>query len=323
MQNIYKKNHKKAFSLIELSIVLLISSILMTGALSISVNAVNNAKIKETKDRINKIYIAMGQYLLVNKKLPCPAEIKKSKTNDSDYGVASAGDASCNNGANTSAYTSGNKGYGMVPVQNLGLPLDMAEDGFGNKFAYIVDKNMTSSTTWAATDSSITVVEKPAGTEVNSVANAAFFIISYGANQNGAIGADSNVQNTASTDSDEIANSLYSPFESSNPPTGNFGAKIIYSSGNSDIFDDIVFYKTRSQMGMDFNALDYFKCLSYTVADVYDTTDINWPDGYYNQIVVANTACPSGWTNGPAKPTRRCGANMVWSDIINPCQKDS
>jgi len=287
MQNMYKKNHKKAFSLIELSIVLLISAILMTGALSVSVHAVNNAKIRETKDRVNKIYIAIGQYLLVNKKLPCPAEIKDSKSNDADYGIAAAGDGLCTDGTGTSAYTSGIKAYGMVPVQTLGLPLEMAEDAFGNKFAYIVDKVMTVASTFASTDSALTVVEKPASTEVNSVTNAAFFIISYGPNQFGAIGADSNVQNPTSADADEIANSIVNPVEANAPPYGTFGNKIIYSSGNSEQFDDIIFYKTRMQLAMDFNVLDYLQCPAQTFTNVYDTTSIAWPAGYYNQIVTA------------------------------------
>jgi len=328
MKNMYNRNRKTAFSLIEISIVILISSILMTGAVSISVNAVKNAKIKTTKARINDIYAALGQYLIVNKKLPCPAEIKLSKTDNANYGLASSGDGSCNNGGNTSSYSNntGNiKAYGMVPVQTLGIPLDMAEDAFGNKFAYIVDKNMTraagSGNSFEGTEGNMTVVEKSAATEVNSISNAAFFIISYGANQNGAIAADSNLQMTASSDADEISNSLVVTNEGSNPPLANFGAKIIYSSGNSETFDDIVFYKTRPQLAMDFNIMDYLTCPTQTFTNVYGANSMAWPVGYYNQIIVASTTCPSGYTNGPVRPTRRCGVNGTWGEIINPCQQ--
>ena len=72
-----KKN--KAFSLIELSIVLLIISILASSALSISTNSIINNKIKVTNDRINQLYKAIGNFLVINGRIPCPASLIKNK----------------------------------------------------------------------------------------------------------------------------------------------------------------------------------------------------------------------------------------------------
>ena len=75
----YKFNYKKttsntAFTVIELSVVILIIAILMFGSFS-STGIVNNAKEKVTKDRIDVVYKALGNFLLINKRLPCPASI--------------------------------------------------------------------------------------------------------------------------------------------------------------------------------------------------------------------------------------------------------
>ena len=49
------KDGKKAFTMVELSVVILIIAILMFGSFS-STGMVNNAKINVTKDRIDVVY---------------------------------------------------------------------------------------------------------------------------------------------------------------------------------------------------------------------------------------------------------------------------
>ncbi|MFT6386534.1 MAG: prepilin-type N-terminal cleavage/methylation domain-containing protein [Rickettsiales bacterium] len=54
MQKKYKKFQiKKAFSLVELSIVILITSILITGALGVSKTSKDNDKVQITKERMD------------------------------------------------------------------------------------------------------------------------------------------------------------------------------------------------------------------------------------------------------------------------------
>lgn len=76
-QQVLQKNNKTAYSLLELSIVILIISILISGVLTMSVGTTNNAKNKATNDKILEIYKALGNFLLTNKRLPCPASLKK------------------------------------------------------------------------------------------------------------------------------------------------------------------------------------------------------------------------------------------------------
>lgn len=68
-----KKRHKKAFSLIELSIIILIISIIAAGSLTVSKTIVNNAKIATTKAKMDTIYKALTAFIATNRRLPCPA----------------------------------------------------------------------------------------------------------------------------------------------------------------------------------------------------------------------------------------------------------
>jgi prepilin-type N-terminal cleavage/methylation domain-containing protein len=326
MKKIKNLQSKTAYSLIELSIVILIISILITGALSVSVSSINNAKIKTTNDRIKELYNALGNYLLVNNKLPCPADITQLKTSAS-YGTAATNDGACTGTA--TIIISGNFAYGMFPVKSLNLPLDMAEDGFESKIGYIVDVRLTGVapantpapttgfntgfTNGAFTTPNppalnyptpiLTVTSNPAGTATT----ADFALISYGANKFGSYGINSSTAAGGSTDTDEQAN------------YGTPDASLVSNSTNSDIFDDIVFGKKRIEMVADFKAFNALPCLGYTETGLYGFNFI-WPQSSYDQAVSSTTACSvAGLTHSAPNPVRRCGAFGQWGAILAPC----
>lgn len=319
-----------AFSLIELSIVILIASILITGALSFSNATMNNTKVKTTRDRMNSLYMALGNYLLTNKKLPCPASLKTIKSSDpANYGTAVGSDGSCTGTGvyNNSSGANTNLVYGMVPVKALGLSNDMAEDGFGGKIAYLVDNRFTVNDAVSppgfgltTPSSNIIVKETVGGSTGTDTSVAIFALVSYGVNQSGAFSANSNTQNTISSDTDERnnLNDNSSSFDSG----VNFDNIIITSSLGGDIFDDIVLFKTKNQMVVDFNAFNLVPCAAVSSGpDLYvvNGNNITWPQGSYNQIVIANNVCPTGYLGGTTYPTKRCDAFGVWGAVINPC----
>lgn len=337
MKSCFVKNQKKAFSLIELSIVIIIISILITGALSVSVNAINSSKNKLTKERMAEIYKALGNYVVANKALPCPAPLTDLKSTTSTYGTsATTTTTQCDttpasNGVFQSG-TSTNLVRGMLPVKTLGLALDMAEDGFGSKFEYIVDRNYTKASTGTTPTSgagdfgtsstaNIIINDKPGSSAIaltsasgtssaNNNTAAVFAIISLGANKSGAYGVDVASRTTVSSDSDEATNT----------PSGagtTYTSSLYASSGNSDVFDDIVFYKTRNALVSDFNSLQLVPCQS-TTETLYGTT-VTWPLAWFSQVAVSTTACPGSYTKGVTYPTKRCGAYGSWDVVINPC----
>jgi prepilin-type N-terminal cleavage/methylation domain-containing protein len=323
-----QKNSKKAFTLIELAMVILIISILISGGLSVSLTAINNAKIKITNERIAQIYNALGNHLLSTGRLPCPASILEIKSSSSTYGDEVTCSSSSGGGVYVSTIST-TLNYGMVPVTALGLPKDMAEDGFGNKLVYVVDRTFADTAGYSYSSyPPIVVTENQGSSDQNITTNtdgAVFVIMSYGSNQSGAFPSNSATQNAASADSKELSNALTSS-------DFYIDSKFYSEAKSSDVFDDIVFYKKRNNLLLDFDALSLIKCpLSTTLSsgtNYTNATDVGncasgtcvWPESYYNQVAVSTSACSSSYASTVSSPTKRCGAFGIWQvGAINAC----
>ncbi|MFM2200516.1 MAG: hypothetical protein RL769_571 [Pseudomonadota bacterium] len=175
------KTNKSAYSLLELSIVILIISILISGAMTMSVGTLNTAKNKSTQDKYAEIYKALGNFLLTNRRLPCPASLKKLKNSDSDYGAEVA---NCSGTGVYQSTTSTNLVYGAVPVKALGLANDMAEDAFESKLVYLIDKRFavasdSSSTNMVVQGGSVGeqqnfTISLPSGNQIDSILFASY-----------------------------------------------------------------------------------------------------------------------------------------------------
>ncbi len=283
-----KLKYKSAYTLIELSIVILIVSFLMVGALTVSIGSLNNAKKNYTQIKINQIYSAIGKFLLENKRLPCPADLTLTK-NSNLYAIESGSGSGCLGNGVYKSQTSANIFYGMVPTKTLGLPSNMAEDEFGSKISYIIDERFTKSYQdvpnfanfgFGTTDpytSTINIKEKPSAISRDVTQDAILIIISHGLNKFGAFNANSSVQNAISndpTETDEAENSYKDSFDN------NF---ISYSQ-NSKTFDDFVFFKTRNQIVEDFNAFYLIACKDAGVK-------FENKNSYYGQTLYSTNSC--------------------------------
>jgi len=321
------QHSKSAYSLLELSIVIVIISVLITAALTTSISTIASARNKVTKDRLREIYNAIGNYVSANGKLPCPAAITLLK-GDSNYGTSVGSSGSCSGTGVYQSASNTNLFYGMVPAVSLGLSKDMAEDGFEDKIAYVVDKNFTSAanlvnfpnfdqTNFSITSAYniannnviITATEKQGGAAQTVESYAFFVLISYGANKNGAFGINSTTRNARSTDinSDELSNDI----DNSN----NFDNAFITSSGNSDSFDDIILFSSPRSLIADFNLYRFLPCNNNADGNYVNSIASN---AWFGQIVYGN-ACTSGSTStDPDKKwAKKCGPNGTWIQILN------
>lgn len=339
MKNILAKNQKKAFSLTELAIVITIISVFIAGIISAAVGASNNAKITVTKNRMNEIYKALGNYAAAHGRLPCPAPITDVKGaanygNNQTNGLGSCYDITTNTAVVSGAYAStavSTLMYGMIPVQNLKLSSEMAEDGFGTRFGYVVDRrftgfneNATGNNFKNGPESSVITINEVADTEINvPTTGAAFVIISYGANKKGGFNADSATQNGRSADTHELSNDI------GTTAAPNFDATFVASSDKSDVFDDILFYKTRKNIMTDFDLLSLVPCqpTGTNYNDVYvdnSTTLATWLETAYGQVAVSSLPCDrtaSNYNGTVVYPTKKCGPFGVWqAGAIDSCQ---
>ena len=306
----------KAYSLIELSIVLVIVSVLVSGAMVVSVDSLKTDQIRITKERIDAVYKRLAYHIKTNRRLPCPALKNKVRSTDSDYGVA----GTCADVA-SGVYASGNFIWGALPCATLGLPLDYCEDAFGSKFLYFVDKRFT-----VAADTGVapvfdadinnynfstmannqlssspatiwTIKENPIGSLQNITSNAVFGIVSAGANKFGAYNSNSSTAiSTAGSDSDELMN------QNATSGAGYF----VSSSPASNSFDDLVFYKAMKNIIADYPDLMYLVPCNNTNSQYINGS--NTGDTWYDGIVYSKKAVCSS-QNQDLRFSKKCGTN--------------
>jgi len=318
--NNQKKTFLKAYTLIELSISLMIISLIMAGIFSMATGSVVKSKVSSTNDKINKIYRALGVYLITNKRLPCPASLNDGINDSANFGVESrpsSGDCGGFSGSTS------NLRYGMVPVRQLNLSSDYAVDDFGNKISYIIDKRYTgdfmtnivkdaASFGTAPSTQLMTIKEKQLdGTSVIDLSQVAIVVIlSHGPNGLGAFNANDGTQNLAPSDSGEAENYPSTPYNSATSYDGVFYSEAL----NSDDFDDILFFKSRVDFVNDFSMQNLIPCYSDGVTDASFTPTSK----YYGQYLYANSDCSGTFEVAPRK-TQKCGLNGQWEWILQNC----
>ena len=147
IKNSKKNNSASAgFTLVELAIVLSIILFFIGMIVSTGQARIEAQRINLTKERMRLIMNSIMQYARTLNHLPCPGGANLS-IDDAAYGV---GEGTGDNPVTTPCNITGNGNIltstiviGMVPVQTLVLPGDVALDGWGNRFTYVVDQDLT------------------------------------------------------------------------------------------------------------------------------------------------------------------------------------
>ena len=326
-KSINKKN--TAFTIIELSVVILIIALLMFGSFSSS-GIANSAKEKVTRDRMRVIYEAMGNFLLQKKRLPCPASILLSR-GDTDYGKeirTESGDCyDPNKGVYPSnAPLSSNLIFGMVPISELNLGADFGEDAFGNKINYFMDKNFGSNyievemldpflsipSFGTANFKDVMIIkERNQGGEVVVNSDAIVVLMSAGSNGFGVF-KNTGIKNPRSSNIEEVENDVFN-IQFSNSENFN---KIFYKDFESEeFFDDIIMFKTRNDFVNDFNLKSLIPCRGTDIND----NDFNKISKYYGQGLNASSPCPLTSESESIIKTLKCDSFGRWIKLVPAC----
>ncbi len=291
-------NKKSGFSLVELSVVLTVIGLTLSGALTLATKKTESDKIEETTEKMERIEQAIELFLSQYQRLPCPsdASVADTSANFGVEGTPSASDADSdgdtdgvctlanfNNGAGQNIFAGG------VPVRRslsynhiINLTYDDMFDGWGRRFLYVVDARLANSIATNAscltnsacfkkttpepiTNESITIWGDTTGTNITTT-TAAYAIISTGKNGNGAFTyLGSATRLTDSADAGELHNM----------PAFNVTTidKIFISKDSTATFDDMVTYQTKGNIiiganGSPAEAMDTDLCTSsaYQVA---------------------------------------------------------
>lgn len=245
------------FTLLELSVTLLILALILGGGLTYATARSLQARIDQTHATLDALEEALVAYRRANDRLPCPADPTALVTDGGSGGYGGFGreisgtPGTCTGSAGMTG--GGNNGVsGAVPNKALNLPDDYAFDGWGNRITYAVDKRLTAATafsvTYPITDTTVAgdLNVQDASLTDRTGGRAVVVLVSHGANGHGAYTYGGTQQNLSSTNKAENENC-----NCNGEPSNNiFTAKLTTQSSTDllDAFDDIVRYKVRWQL---------------------------------------------------------------------------
>lgn len=230
-----KKN--RGFSLVEISIVLLVVAVAVSSGVMVFNKYSNESKVSQTQFTMKQVMKALKQYVQFYGELPCPADITLPDT-DRNFGFG------IDPGACTDTISSGDMVVGMVPVSSLNIYPSLANDAWGNRFTYIVMKASTADdsictplaaqcpTSGNYSNTYITLLNEQDQTYSSNIL---VVLLSHGANGYGAYSGRGGAagKSTAPAGADEITNADYSALSAFPPYAG---------------FDDIVEIWTYEQL---------------------------------------------------------------------------
>lgn len=281
----------RGFSLVELSVVMTVVGITMAGALDLATQQTEAEKENITEERMDRIEMALEQFLIENQRLPCPA-VGNLEIGDANFGLEAVPSSTpaCTP-ASGLLFSDPPVFSGIVPVRTLGLPDDVMFDGWDRRFSYAIDANFANSghgiaaPTNSACDGTTSEVcfqyqdfgsiiirsdVSPAGSETtNPPHRAVYVLLSHGENGFGAFryfgsaGRNANSTDTREQENAELSSAPHAAFDN-----------IYISTSNDGTFDDMIRYKTRHQMANDAGALDD-PTLCDTAQDVADSPGAN------------------------------------------------
>lgn len=231
------------FTLVEMAIVIMIASVMLSAGLSLLTVKMNAARYEATKKHQEAIKQALINYLGKNQRLPCPATAVAG-TEDRDTAATFPPCVSYS---------------GIVPYQTLGLERAVVLDGWENYITYVISPNPVSTTppplnAWLYTfgisapngSSDRSLVFWPSNvsgsiniTGINTIPNIVVALISYGSNGYGAVNTKSVQNDSTDASADELIN--ISPVTAGTPPTVALVKRdTTDSTAGGGAFDDIV-----------------------------------------------------------------------------------
>ncbi len=266
------------FSLVELSAVIAIAATLAMGYISWTVPATQNDALKSrlTYERMRQLTDAMQYFVVVNRRLPCPAnpKLNAQRHKNSNVGATNIYDF------DDEAATIDQNGMrcpvsvGAVPTRALGVSSALMFDGWGRKFLYQVAPDLCNNTDCTTRSYVKGIVTAAGGVTVKSASNtgaltladnnAAFVLLSYGANGMGAYlpSGSRAPQEPMGTDEAENMNA-----EAENNAPGQ-PIRYIQHAATSN-FDDLLTFRTQSQINSLATALtpaDFISCSNNSTA---------------------------------------------------------
>jgi prepilin-type N-terminal cleavage/methylation domain-containing protein len=246
MIRLCKYSKSSGFTLIELSVVLLVVAVVMGAGISLISVGLTNLAYNNTSARLKVLQKALWDYRIAYNKLPSPADSSSYATSSASFGLSDAGSPD---------FTDTGVTFGMVPVRTLGLPDDMAFDGWGRRIRYAAATGLIQDnafdTVGITETSNMLTVKNAAGGDLTTTA--AYVLVSYGENGHGGRGGTTGtLLSSGSTNANEWLNCKCDA-------TGAYDAGVdpytfVQNERKPDpadalnMFDDVAVFATRAQL---------------------------------------------------------------------------
>lgn len=239
------------FTLVELSITLLVLSLIAAAGLNIGAARTDQEKIRATYAKLDALEAALWGYRATNNRLPCPADATDG-VNAANFGLERVTGADCTAGYNLTADIS----WGVVPVKTLGLPDDAMLDAWGQRITYAVAREYA--TTAGPPFTAYNMTHQPAaGITVdydesgsNRTASALYVLVSHGRNGHGGYTINGARKVAGSTNAGELINCHCTSAGAAGVLDDSFVQQPYKETAGAmlNTFDDIVRYKMRWQL---------------------------------------------------------------------------
>ncbi|MCC7260193.1 MAG: prepilin-type N-terminal cleavage/methylation domain-containing protein [Alphaproteobacteria bacterium] len=181
------RSGQSAYTLLELSIVITIFGLFIAGAADVLGRKAEAERYRTTYAHMDRIEAALKTFVERNGFLPCPAAAD-ARMEDGGSGDEFGEAVAYNTGNPDACDDAPNDGRGMPPVRSLGLPDEVAFDGWGRKFSYHVATGTGSEDDWNSDnfpgDISVKNLQGYELTGINYSGNygAAYVLLSHGEN---------------------------------------------------------------------------------------------------------------------------------------------
>ena len=175
--------NKSGYSLIELSIALVIIGVLVAGAISAYDLYLQHKKVTVTRDNQVTIKDAIDEFLAANGRYPCPAPIDAAP-NDANMGteICTAPDITVVAGMRDVDGLPGNDPVliGAIPTRTLNLSNQVMRDGYSRRMTYAVSASLTNDATFNNDNGVIAIQDHDGNTAITPANSGHYIVTSHG-----------------------------------------------------------------------------------------------------------------------------------------------